>query len=71
MREAGYITDYDARIAGRLAYVMTGGDLPHPIHVPESYLLDLECEAFLSLLGEAKTQERMEYMLKHGRPLRN
>jgi 3-hydroxyacyl-CoA dehydrogenase len=71
MKQAAYITDYDARIAGRLAYVLCGGDLTEPCQVPESYLLDLEREAFLSLCGEAKTQERMEYILKTGKPLRN
>ncbi|MBI3667058.1 MAG: 3-hydroxyacyl-CoA dehydrogenase/enoyl-CoA hydratase family protein [Acidobacteria bacterium] len=71
MRQANYITDYDAKIAGRLAYVLSGGDLPTPAAASESYLLDLEREAFLGLCGEPKTQERMEYMLKNGRPLRN
>ncbi len=70
-RQSGHISAYDAHIAERLAYVMAGGDLPQPMTVPESYLLDLECEAFLSLLGEPKTQERIEYMLQNGRPLRN
>jgi 3-hydroxyacyl-CoA dehydrogenase len=71
MRTARYITDYDRRIGERLAWVLAGGDLPEPAMVPESYLLELEREAFLSLCGEPKTQERMEYMLKNGKPLRN
>ena len=71
MKQAGYATEYDAHVAGKLAYVLAGGDLPQPMPVPESYMLELEREAFLSLCGEAKTQERMEYMLKTGKPLRN
>ena len=71
MRTAGYISDYDRQIGERLAYVLSGGDLPEPTSLPEAYLLELEREAFLSLCGEPKTQERMEYMLKFGKPLRN
>lgn len=66
-----YITDHDAKIAKKLAYVMTGGDLSAPSYVSEQYLLDLEREAFLSLLGEKKTLERMQSLLKTGKPLRN
>jgi 3-hydroxyacyl-CoA dehydrogenase len=50
---------------------MTGGNLPDGTEVTEQYILDLEREAFVSLCGERKTQERIEYMLKTGRPLRN
>jgi 3-hydroxyacyl-CoA dehydrogenase len=71
MRQAQFITDYDACVAERLAYVLAGGDLPEPVSVTEGYLLDLACEAFLSLCGEPKTQERMEALLRNGRPLRN
>jgi 3-hydroxyacyl-CoA dehydrogenase len=71
MRTAGHITDYDRHIGERLAYVLSGGDLPEPASVPEAYLLELEREAFLSLCGEPKTQERMESMLRFGKPLRN
>jgi 3-hydroxyacyl-CoA dehydrogenase len=71
MKEAGYITDYDAEVGRRLAYVLSGGDLPEPASVPESYLLELEREAFVALCGEPKTQQRMEHLLKTGRPLRN
>lgn len=68
---AGYITEHDEKIAEKLAYIMCGGDLTAPGQVSEQYLLDLEREAFLSLLGERKTLERIEYMLNKGKPLRN
>ncbi|MGB9774271.1 MAG: 3-hydroxyacyl-CoA dehydrogenase/enoyl-CoA hydratase family protein [Bacteroidota bacterium] len=71
MREAGYISEYDMKIGKKLAYVLTGGDLSAPQRVSEQYILNLEKEAFLSLCGERKTQERMQYMLKTGKPLRN
>jgi 3-hydroxyacyl-CoA dehydrogenase len=71
MRQAGYISDYDARIAERLSYVLSGGNLPHPVAVHESYLLELANDAFLSLLGEPQTQQRLEQFLKTGKPLRN
>jgi len=54
-----------------LAYVLCGGRLTGAQKVSEQYLLDLEREAFLSLCGNAKTQQRMQHMLKHGKPLRN
>jgi 3-hydroxyacyl-CoA dehydrogenase len=54
-----------------LAWIHAGGALPHPALVDEQYLLDLEREAFLSLVGERKTQERIQHTLKTGRPLRN
>ncbi len=71
MKEANYITEYEAHIGKKLAYVMSGGDLTSPQIVSEQYILDLEREAFLSLCGEKKTQERMQYILKYGKPLRN
>ncbi len=71
MREAGYITEYEAHIGKKLAYIMSGGDFTSPQIVDEQYILDLEREAFLSLCGEKKTQERMQYILKYGKPLRN
>ncbi len=67
----GQISDYDAHIGRLLARILAGGDLPHATTVTEQYLLDLEREAFLSLLGERKTQERMAHILKTGKPLRN
>jgi 3-hydroxyacyl-CoA dehydrogenase len=70
MHEAGQITDYEVRIARELAYVLAGGDGP-PRQVTERDILDLEREAFLRLLGNKETQERMQYTLKTGKPLRN
>jgi 3-hydroxyacyl-CoA dehydrogenase len=69
--EGKYITEYDAHIATKLAYVMAGGELTKPQWVPEQYILDLEREAFLSLCGEEKTQARMWSLLQTGKPLRN
>lgn len=70
--EAGrYISEHDKKIANKLAYVMAGGDLSQATHVSERYLLDLEREAFLSLCTERKTLERIQHMLKTGKPLRN
>jgi len=71
MKEGGYITEYESHIAGKLAHVMTGGEISSPTWVSEQYILDLEREAFLSLCGEQKTQERMWNMLQTGKPLRN
>jgi len=70
--EAGhYISEHDKKIADKLAYVMAGGDLSEASYVTEQYLLDLEREAFLSLCTERKTLERIQHMLKTGKPLRN
>lgn len=71
MRQGGYITDHDLKIAGKLADVLAGGKVPAGTEVTEQYLLDLEREAFLSLIGEPKTQARMQHMLVKGKPLRN
>ncbi|MAG85904.1 MAG: 3-hydroxyacyl-CoA dehydrogenase, partial [Flavobacteriaceae bacterium] len=71
MNAGKYISDHDKKIANKLAYVMAGGDLSEPQMVSEQYLLDLEREAFLSLTGERKTLERLQHMLKKGKPLRN
>jgi len=71
MRRGEHITDYEAVIAEKLAYVLSGGALNPPQAVSEQYLLDLEREAFVSLCGERKTQERIQYLLKTGKPLRN
>ncbi len=71
MRLGGHISNYDAHVAGKLAYVLSGGDVQSHLAVSEQYLLDLECEAFLSLCGESKTQQRMQHMLTSGKPLRN
>ena len=71
MEASHYISEHDKKIANKLAYVMAGGDLSEPTRVSEQYLLDLEREAFLSLTTERKTLERIEHMLKKGKPLRN
>ena len=70
-REGGFITGYDAVVGEKLAHVLSGGKLTGAQKVSEQYLLDLEREAFLSLCGNAKTQERMQHMLKTGKALRN
>lgn len=71
MLRANYATEHDALVARKLAYVMCGGDLSEPTLVSEQYLLDLEREAFLSLCGERKTLERIQSVLKSGKPIRN
>jgi 3-hydroxyacyl-CoA dehydrogenase len=71
MKEGKYITEYEAHMAGKLAGVMTGGELSHSTWVDEQYILDLEREAFISLCGEEKTRQRMIAMLQTGKPLRN
>jgi 3-hydroxyacyl-CoA dehydrogenase len=68
---AGRISDHDKLIGRKLATIMTGGALPHPTTVSEQRLLDLEREAFLSLVAEPKTRERIQYTLRTGKPLRN
>jgi 3-hydroxyacyl-CoA dehydrogenase len=70
MREAGHITDHEVTIGQKIAHVLCGGDGP-PRMVTERDILDLEREAFLSLLGTPKTRERIVYMLENGKPLRN
>ncbi|WP_434036365.1 3-hydroxyacyl-CoA dehydrogenase NAD-binding domain-containing protein [Formosa sp. 4Alg 33] len=71
MEASRFISPHDQKIANKLAYVMAGGDLSEPTLVNEQYLLDLEREAFLSLCTERKTLERIQHMLKTGKPLRN
>lgn len=71
MKDSGYISDYDLTIAKKLAYVLAGGNVPFGTKVDEQYLLDLEREAFSSLVTETKTMERMRHMLVKGKPLRN
>lgn len=71
MHEAGRISDHDRLIADKLAHIVGGGGAPAGAAIPEAKLLELEREAFLSLCGEVRTQERMAYMLKTGKPLRN
>ena len=71
MEASHYISEHDKKIANKLAYVMAGGDLSEPTKVTEQYLLDIEREAFLSLTTERKSLERIQHMLKTGKPLRN
>jgi 3-hydroxyacyl-CoA dehydrogenase len=71
MHAAGYITEHEKLMSEKLAYVICGGDLSSSTLVSEQYLLDLEREAFLSLCSERKTLERIEHMIKKGKPLRN
>jgi 3-hydroxyacyl-CoA dehydrogenase len=70
-RESGFASDYDAHLARKLAYVLTGGAISEPGWVDEQVILNLEREAFLSLVSEAKTQERIAHMLQYNKPLRN
>lgn len=71
MYSGGYASEHDMKIAKKVGYVMCGGDISGPAMVSENYLLGLEREAFLSLLGEKKTLERIAHTLKTGKPLRN
>lgn len=71
MRKGGFISEHDELIGKKLAKVMSGGDLNHKTYVSERHFIDLEREAFLSLCGELKTQQRIAHMLKTGKPLRN
>jgi len=71
MVRGGYASDYDAHVARKLANILAGGPLSAPQMVSEQYVLDLEREAFVSLCGEKKTQERIAFTLKTGKPLRN
>ena len=71
MQRGGYITDYDAHVGRKLGNILAGGALSSPQFVSEQYVLDLEREAFVSLCGEKKTQERIAHTLKTGKPLRN
>jgi len=71
MEEANFVSAYDREIAEHVAWIMSGGDLTEPQEVSEDYLLKLEREAFLELLQNEKTRERITHMLKKGKPLRN
>jgi 3-hydroxyacyl-CoA dehydrogenase len=66
-----FISEHDALVARKLGYILAGGSITAPQTVPEQYILDLEREAFVSLCGERKTQERIAHTLKTGKPLRN
>ncbi|MCC7073109.1 MAG: crotonase [Deltaproteobacteria bacterium] len=71
MRDGHFISDHDLKVAKKVAWVMAGGDTSPRVKLSEQHMLDLEREAFLSLIGEEKTQERMAYMLENNKPLRN
>ncbi|SIT91380.1 3-hydroxyacyl-CoA dehydrogenase/enoyl-CoA hydratase family protein [Edaphobacillus lindanitolerans] len=71
MHLSGYISDHDLKIAKKLAWVLAGGNVPYGTEVDEQYMLDLEREAFLALVAEPKSQQRMQHMLVKGKPLRN
>jgi 3-hydroxyacyl-CoA dehydrogenase len=71
MREGEFISDHDVKVANHVAHILAGGNVAPGTLISESYLLDLEREAFLSLCGEPKTVERVGYTLKTGKPLRN
>ncbi len=71
MQKGGFISEYDQYLADMVADVITGGDVPAGTIITEQYLLDLEREAFVRLCGQKKTLERIQHMLKKGKPLRN
>jgi 3-hydroxyacyl-CoA dehydrogenase len=70
-QEGDYFTDHEAKIVNKAAHVMTGGNISRAAWVDEQFILDLEREAFLSLCGEEKTQERMWSLLRSGKRIRN
>ena len=69
--KGNYMSEYDVEISKKVAYVLCGGDLTSPQKVSEQYLLDIEKEAFLQLLGNQKTLDRIQYLLMNNKPLRN
>ena len=71
MQQSRYASEYDRFLANKLAHILTGGDLSGPAVVDEQYLLDLEREVFLSLLGQEKTMARIQHILETNKPLRN
>ncbi len=71
LQSGGFISKHDGLVANKLGYILTGGDLSQSAWMDEQYFLDLELESFMSLLGEAKTQERIWHFLQNGKPLRN
>jgi 3-hydroxyacyl-CoA dehydrogenase len=71
MRYGNYISDYDLFVSRKVAYILSGGDCPEGTYVTEQEILDLEREAFMSLCGQQKTQDRISAMLSTGKPLRN
>jgi len=71
MKAGNYISDYDVHVEGKVAHILSGGDCAEGTYVTEQEILNLEREAFLSLCGETKTQDRIMHMLNTGKPLRN
>jgi len=71
MLQGKYISEHDAKIGEKVAFVLCGGNLTAPAWVDEQYILDLEREAFISLCGEEKTRERISHFVNTGKPLRN
>jgi 3-hydroxyacyl-CoA dehydrogenase len=71
MLGSGYVSEYDLLVSKKVAYILSGGALSAPEWVDEQVILDLEREAFLSLLGQEKTIDRIKHMLTTGKPLRN
>ena len=71
MRTGGFISEHDEKLGRAIAAVITGGDVPAGTPVTEQWFLELERETFLRFCGERKTQERIQHMLKKGKPLRN
>jgi 3-hydroxyacyl-CoA dehydrogenase len=71
MRQGGFISDHERKVGTKIAEVLCGGNITPGTPVSEQYLLDLEREAFKSLCGEKKTQERIQFTLKTGKTLRN
>ena len=71
MRQGEYISDYEVKLATKIAEVLCGGNVISGTPISEQYVLDLEREVFKSLCGERKTQERIQYTLKTGKTLRN
>ena len=70
-KEAGYASEYDAFLAKKIAYILTGGGLAEPQFAPQDYFMTLERKAFTELIMETKTQERIMHMLQTNKPLRN
>ena len=71
MNEAGFATEYDKVVSGRVAHVLAGGDISEPQEVSEDYLLKLERDAIIECFQDKRTHARIEHMLKTGKPLRN
>ncbi len=71
MANGGFVSEYDAFLAGKIAYIISGGDVRDNAEVADDVILTLEREAFIDLLKQEKTQARIEHMLKTGKPLRN